>query len=381
MDFSWTDEQKELHDGAVKFASERLRDGVIRRDKDHTFSRELWQACADFGLQGLNTPVELGGGGHAPMEIVTILEGIGYGGQDNGLVFSVGAHLWACTIPLVKFGTPEQKERWLPGMANGDLIAANGMTEPDSGSDAYALRTSAVKDGADFLLNGQKTFVTNAPVADLFMVYARTGDKPGFAGITCFIVEAGTPGLSVGKPMEKMGLRTSPMAELFFDDCRVPEANVLGRVGSGAMVFNMSMDFERLFIMAPPLGAARRLLERCIAHAKERKTGDTALGKHQSVAHTLVEMDLRIEQAGLALYQAAWIKAQRGVAMAESARSKLAVSHAYEQTCRAAVHLFGGYGFMVEYELERELRDATAATLYSGTSEVQKNIVAALKGL
>ena len=381
MDFGWSEQQKELHDGAVKFASERLCDGVIQRDKEHDFSRALWQACADFGLQGLATPATFGGGGHGPLEIVTILEGIGLGGRDNGLVFSVGAHLWACTIPLIKFGTPEQKQRWLPGMADGELIAANGMTEPDTGSDAYALRTSAVKDGEAYLLNGQKTFVTNAPVADLFIVYARTGDRPGFAGITCFVVEAGTPGLEVGRPMEKMGLRTSPMAELFFDDCRVPEANVLGRVGSGAMVFNMSMDFERLFIMAAPLGGARRLLARCLQHAKERKTGDTPLGKHQSVAHTLVEMDLRVEQAGLALYQAAWIKAQRGVAMAESARSKLAVSHAYEQTCRDAVHLFGGYGYMVEYELERELRDATAATLYSGTSEVQRNIVAALKGL
>jgi len=381
MDFAWTDEQKQLHDGAVKFAGERLCDGVIQRDKDHLFSRELWQACADFGLQGLNTPEELGGGGHAPLEIVTILEGVGRGGRDNGLVFSVGAHLWACTVPLVKFGTAEQKARWLPGMASGELIAANGMTEPDTGSDAYALRTSAQKDGDAWVLNGQKTFVTNAPVADLFVVYARTGDKPGFAGITCFIIEKGTPGLTVGKPMEKMGLRTSPMAELFFDDCRVPGENLLGREGSGSMVFNMSMDFERLFIMAPALGAGRRLLERCVAHAKERKTGETPLGKHQSVAHTLVEMDLRLEQAGLALYQAAWIKGKRGVAMAESARAKLAVSHAYEQTCRDAVHLFGGYGYMVEYELERELRDATAATLYSGTSEVQRNIVAALKGL
>ncbi len=381
MDFAFTDQQQELHDGAVKFASERLCDGVIKRDKDHQFSHELWQACADFGLQGLMTPEALGGGGHAPLETSAILEGVGYGGQDNGLIFSVGAHLWACTVPLLKFGSPEQKARWLPGMASGELIAANGMTEPDTGSDAYALRTSAIKEGDHYLIEGQKTFVTNAPVADLFVVYARTGGKAGFAGISCFILEKGTEGLTVGKPLSKMGLCTSPMAELFFDGCRVPEENLVGRAGSGSMVFNMSMEFERLFIMAPALGATRRLLERCVEHAKTRKTGDTSLGKHQSVAHRIVDMDLRYEQARLALYHAAWLKGKRGMAMAESARAKLAVSEAYLHCCRDAVQLFGGYGYMVDYELERELRDATAATLYSGTSEVQRNIVAALKGL
>ena len=381
MDFGFTDQQQELFDAAVKFASERLRDGVIERDRDHAFSRELWQACADFGLQGLMTPAELGGGGHGPLEVAAILEGVGYGGRDNGLVFSVGAHLWACTVPLLRFGTDAQKARWLRGMASGELIAANGMTEPDTGSDAYALRTAAVKEQDRYVLDGQKTFVTNAPVADLFIVYARTGGKAGFAGISCFVVEKDTPGLTVSKPLEKMGLRTSPMAEIFFDGCEVPAENLVGREGSGSMVFNMSMEFERLFIMAPPLGATRRLVERCVEHARTRKTGDTPLGKHQSVAHKVVEMDLRHEQARLALFHAAWLKGKRGMAMAESARAKLAVSEAYLRCCRDAVQVHGGYGYMVEYELERELRDATAATLYSGTSEVQRNIVAALKGL
>lgn len=374
MDFSWSEEQQQLRDGAQKFGAS-LNEGLAHRYKDAAFPRQLWDRCAEFGLQGMPVPGELGGGGHSALDMVAILEGVGLTCRDNGLIFSIGAHLWACETPLLLFGTDEQKQRHLRPMASGELIGANAMTEPDSGSDAYALRTTAVKDGDGYVLNGTKTFVTNGPVADLFITYGRTGGK-GFAGITGFLVERGTPGLTVGPAFDKMGLRTSPMCEIAFEDCRVPKANILGRVGSGSFVFNSSMEWERLMIMASALGTMEHLLDRCTAYIKER-----GVSKHQAVAHKLVDMELRLESARAALYRAAWLKEVKGAAMRESAMAKVTASEAYVHACRDAIQLHGAYGFMVEYELERELRDATASTLYSGTSEVQRNIIAALKGL
>lgn len=380
MDFSWSDDQQQLREGAVKFAQERLNEDVVGRDRRGEFSRDLWQACAEFGAQGMPAPRAYGGGQYEPLDIVAVLEGLGYGCKDNGLLFSLGAHLWACEIPFIKFGTEEQKQRYLTRLCNGGAVGANGMTEPDSGSDAYALRTSAVEDGDHYVLNGTKIFVTNAPVADVFVIYARTGGK-GFAGITCFVVERGTKGLALGQTFHKMGLRTSPMAEVVLQDCRVPRENVIGRKGSGSMVFNISMEWERLFIMATAVGSMQQQLERCTEYIKVRKAGHTPLSKHQVVAHKLVDMELRLEQCRLVLYRAAWQKGHKGMAMQESAMAKICVSEAYVHNCRDAIQLHGAYGYMEEYELERELRDAMACTLYSGTSEVQRNIMAGLKGL
>jgi alkylation response protein AidB-like acyl-CoA dehydrogenase len=307
------------------------------------------------------------------------MEGIGYGARDNGLVFSVAAHAASCVGPLVDHGDEAQKRQWLPGLANGSAIGATGITEPDSGSNALALGTTASPSGDGWVLDGSKTFVTNAPVADVFVLYARTG--PGLAGITCFLVPRETSGLSVGPPIEKMGLRTSPMAQVYLEGCRVPAASVLGRVGSGAMVFNRTMELERLLLMAPAIGVMERLLERCVAHARQRTAGGVAIGRHQSVAHRIADMELALESSRLLLYRAAGQRMRRGTAPRETALAKLAVSEAYVACCRSALQLFGGYGYTVEYEIERELRDALAATLYVGTSEIQRNLIAGLRGL
>ena len=381
MDFAWTEEQQQQGQGAAAFG-ESLNDGLAARELAGAAPRELWRRCAEFGLQGMPAPAEHGGGGHDALTMVAILEAVGQTCKDNGLLFSIGAHLWACQMPLVLFGSAEQQARYLPRMCGGELVAANAMTEPDSGSDAYAMRARATKDGDDYLLNGSKTFVTNAPMADLFVTYARTGAADsGFAGITCFVVPRGTPGLSVGPAFDKMGLRTSPMAEVAFEDCPVPAQNVVGRPGSGSFVFNASMEWERLMIMCPALGAMERLQRRCTDHVKQRKAGATAIGKHQAVAHRLVQMELRLRSCRQLLYRGAWLKQQAGKAMAESALAKLGVSEAYVANCKDAMQLYGGYGYMVETELERELRDAMASTVYSGTSDVQRNIVAAMRGL
>jgi hypothetical protein len=379
VDFEWTADQVRLRRGGVEFASTRLAADAIGRDREGAFPRDLWVACAEFGLQGLLVPQDWNGAGQDLLSAIAVLEGVGYGARDNGLVFSVTAHAASCEGPLVGFGSEAQKREWLPGLADGSLIGATGITEPDSGSNALALTTTAVRHGDEWLLNGSKTFVTNAPVADLFVLYARTGE--GFGGVTCFLVPRGAQGLVIGPPIEKMGLRTSPMAQVYLDDCRVPASAVVGGVGSGALIFNQTMEVERLLVMAPAIGVMERILERCVAHARQRKAGPVALARHQAIAHRIADMELALEASRLLLYRAAWQRMRRGTATRESALAKLAVSEAYVEHCRSAIQIFGGYGYTVEYELERELRDALAATLYVGTSEIQRNLIAGLRGV
>ena len=380
MEFSWTEEQVRLRQGAVEFARRRLADGVIERDREGRFSRELWQACAEFGLQGAMIPEDWNGAGQDLLSAVAILEGIGYGALDNGLVFSVAAHAASCEGPLLTFGSDAQKDEWLPRLADGTAIGATGITEPNSGSSALALEMTAAEEDGSWVLEGSKTFVTNGPVADVFVVYARTSGS-GFAGLTCFLVPRDTEGLTVGPSMEKMGLRTSPMSQVYFEDCRVPSTAVLGGVGSGAMVFNQAMDLERVLVMAPAIGAMQRVLERCVDHARQRKPGPAPIGSYQSISHCIADMEMGLESARLLLYRAAWHQMTHSQATRETALAKLAVSEAYVESCRSAVQIFGGYGYTVEYELERELRDALSATLYVGTSEIQRNLIAGLRGL
>ena len=378
MDFEWSAEQLRLRRGAVEFASAQLAQGVRERDRDGTFSRDLWNACAEFGLQGLLTIEASGVSGENLLSAVAILEGIGYGARDNGLVFSVVAHAASCVDLLATFGSDAQRREWLPRLTDGTLVGATAVTEPDSGSNALSLAATAVQDGAEWVLNGSKTFVTNAPIADLFVIYARTGQ--GFGGISCFVVPRETPGLDVGPAIEKMGLRTSPMAPIYMNDCRVPPTSLVGGAGSGGIIFSRIMEVERLLVMAPAIGIMERLLERCVEHARQRKPGGTAIGKHQTIAHRISDMELQLDGARLLLYRAAWQRSRRG-ALRESALAKLAVSEAYVEVCRSALQIFGGYGYTTDYEIERELRDALAATLYVGTSEIQRNLVAGLRGL
>lgn len=383
MDFSWTEDQETIREAARAFGERMLVDEVEQRDREGRFCREAWDACADFGLPGLLVPERWGGGAQDLLTAVATFEGVGRGALDNGTVFAVAAHAASCAGPIMDYGSAAQKDRWLPPLAEGSIIGAAAITEPGSGSNALGLSTRAEQadDGeGSWTLNGAKTFVSNAPVADLFLVYARTGSS-GFAGLTTFLVPSDTPGMSIGKPIEKMGLRTAPMAEVFFEDCRVPPSAVLGSVGSGAMIFNQTMDVERLLVMAPAIGVMERLLERCVTHARERNTGQGAIGANQAVSHPIANMELDLEQARWLLYRAAWHAEHHGTATRESALAKLAVSEAYIRCCRTALQVFGGYGYTTEYGIERELRDALATTVYVGTSEIQRNLIAGLRGL
>jgi len=382
MDFSFSDEQKLLRDNIVRFAREALNPGAAERDREQAFSRELWRKCGEIGIQGLPVPEQYGGSSVDPLTCAIALEALGYGCHDGGLVFSLCAHLLSCVVPLWQHGNEEQRGRYLPGLCNGTLIGVHAMTEPNSGSDAFALRTKAERDGAGFRINGTKTFISNGPVADVVIVFAMTDPKKGYhGGVTAFIVERGTPGFSAGPKFDKMGLRTSPIGELVFTDLYVPAEAVLGSVGAGSAVFTASMDWERICLFASHVGAMERLLETSIAYARTRTQFGQAIGKFQAVSHRIADMKVQLEAARLLVYRAAWRLGNTRNASLDAAMAKLFVSESLVQSALATVQIHGGYGFMTEYEVERALRDAVGSTIYSGTSEMQRNIIARWLGL
>ncbi len=232
-----TDELQRLQDSAVAFARQALTHDVVAADAAETFNHDAWKRCADFGVLAMPIPKEYGGLGLGLSSLLAVMEGLGYGTRDQGLLFSLNAHLWTNSIPILQYGTPAQRERYLPGLCDGSRIGANAASEPDAGSDIFSMRTRAVRDGDAYVLNGTKMFVTNAPVADLFVAYATVDPALGATGITALIIERDTPGLTVSRRLHKMGLRTSPMAEVIFEDCRVPVDQRLGREGRGVGVF------------------------------------------------------------------------------------------------------------------------------------------------
>jgi alkylation response protein AidB-like acyl-CoA dehydrogenase len=284
-------------------------------------------------------------------------------------------------MPIFRFGTEEQKRRYLPRLCDGTAIGAHGMTESESGSDAFSLRTTAERRGDRYVLNGAKTFVSNAPVADVFLVFATVDRGKGVLGLTGFLVDRATPGIQVSRPIEKMGLTTSPMAEVVFEDCEVPVESRLGREGRGATIFDDSMEWERSCILAPFVGALARQLESSVRYAKERRQFGKRIGDFQAVSGKLVQMKARLETGRLLLYRAAWTKQQGLPAAGEAALAKLYLGEACLQSSLDAVQIHGGYGFTREYELERMVRDAVGGRLYSGTSEIQAAIIARTLGL
>ena len=382
MDFTLTAEQTSLRDAIVRFARGELNAGAAERDRAQEFPRELWLKCGQMGLQGLPVPEEYGGGGLEPLSCAIALEAFGYGCTDGGLVFSVCAHLLSCVVPIWKYGSEEQKRRYLPRLCTGELVGVHAMSEPGSGSDAFALRTRAEVAGDGFRISGTKTFISNGPVADIVIVFAMTEPGKGYhGGVTAFLVERGAPGFSASRKIEKMGLRTSPFGELVLDDVRVPAEAVLGAVGGGSMMFGHAMDWERVCLFASQVGTIERLLEESVQYARTRTQFGQAIGKFQAVSHRIADMKVRLEAARLLVYRAASrLDRSRGVSL-DAAIAKLFVSEALTATALETVQVFGGYGYATEYEVERALRDAVGSTIYSGTSEMQRNIIARWLGL
>jgi alkylation response protein AidB-like acyl-CoA dehydrogenase len=381
VDFSWSKEQHAFRQSVISFAKSELNHNLIEHDRNSEFPRESWNKCGQFGIQGLPVPKDYGGRGADVLTTVCGLEALGYGCQDNGLIFSINAHMWTAEIPFLQFGTEEQKRRYLPKLASGEFVGIQATTEPSSGSDAFSMRTRAVKKGDRYILNGSKTFITNAPVADVVIVMANADPSKGPGGITGFIVDKGTPGFTISRKLHKMGLRTSPMAELALQDLEVPEENILGQLGSGQAIFTVSMEWERICIFASHLGAMQRMLEDSAQYATKPQVYGRPVDHDPAIADKIAEMDVRLETARLALYKAAWLKQQGKRPLREAAIAKLSVSRACIETCLDALQIRGGRGYLTENQIERQFRDAMSGTLYSGTSEIQKSIIARWHGL
>jgi alkylation response protein AidB-like acyl-CoA dehydrogenase len=382
MDFSLTEEQKLLRRQIIRFAQKELNKEVSERDRGQIFPLELWLKCGDMGFQGLPVPDEYGGSGLDPLSTAIALEAMGYGCHDGGLAFAICAHLLACVVPIWKFGNEEQKRRYLPVLCTGRLIAVNAMTEPGSGSDVFSMSTRADPEGYDFRINGTKMFGSNGPVADLAIVFAITDPAKGYhGGVTAFLLEKGTPGFEIGQKFEKMGLRTCLISELVFKDVYVSKNTILGSLGGGAAILSHSMEWERVCLFASHVGTMERLLEKSIEYARNRRQFGQPIGKFQAISHRIADMKVKLEAARLLIQKAAWNLEKSKKVSLDASIAKLFVSESLVNTALDAVQIFGGYGFMTEYELERTLRDAVGSTIYSGTSEIQRNIIASWLGL
>jgi L-prolyl-PCP dehydrogenase len=382
MEFELSQEQEQLYSGMKEFGAKILSPGASQRDKDQVFSRELWKKAADFGVQGLPVDPQYGGSGLDPLSMAIALEGLGYGNEDSGLSFALCAHILACTIPLMFFGSEKQKEKFLPGMCDGGLIAVNGMTEPASGSEVFQMQTTARKYNDGYLLNGTKIFATNGPEADLAIVYAKTDDSKGFhGGITAFIVEKGEKGFACGQSFEKMGLRSCTIGELVFEDVYISKENRIGEEGGGGYIFNLSMEWERSVLGAIHIGTMDRVLDQTIQYAKTRKAGENNIGSFQSVSHRIAEMKVMTEASRLLTYKAAWNLNKSRTNALNASIAKYYTSENYKQLADYALQIFGGYGYMTDYKIEKILRDAIASTIYSGTSNIQKNIISRWLGI
>lgn len=379
MDFDLTPTQRAVATTLSAFAARTLDPGADARDRDGVFDRGLWEACAEAGVQGLPVPAAYGGAGADRATCLVAMEALGCGCSDNGLLFSLGAHLWACTVPLVRFGSDAQRARWLPGMVRGSLVAAHAATEPGAGSDVFALRTTATRRGDGYVLDGHKCLCTNAPVADVFVVLARTPEADDGA-LSAFLVPRDTPGLRVGPAETKLGLRTSPLGDVIFDGCDLGLDARLGAEGAGAAIFHVAMDWERTCLFAAHLGAMERLLARCVEHAAARAQFGRPLAEVEPVYARVAEMKVAIEAGRLLLHKAAWALERSRAGAVDAAIAKLYVGEAYRRAALDTLHVFGGAGYLEGSSVAREVRDALAATIYSGTSDMQRRFIAGMLG-
>jgi alkylation response protein AidB-like acyl-CoA dehydrogenase len=382
VDFSLSDEQTMLYEQISRFAGSELNRTDTESVSDHDFPHQRWQKGGEMRLQGLPVPEEYGGAGLDPLSTAVALEALGYGCRDGGLVFAICAHLLACVIPVWKHGSPEQRERLLPDLCKGGKIAVNGMTEPGTGSDAFAMQTRAVPKGSGFVINGTKTFSSNGPVADVALVFASTNPERGaLGGITAFLIEKGTDGFRSGQKFQKMGLESCPIGELVMEDVYVPAEAVVGRVGRGAAIFCESMDWERACLVAAHIGTIQWLLEQAVDYARTRKQGGQTISKFQAVSHRLVDVKVRLEAGRYLTYKAAAGLNRPATASMDASIAKLFVSESLLASAIDTLRVFGGYGLMCEYGIEGVVRDSVAGTIYSGTSDIQRNIIARSLGL
>ncbi len=380
MDFNWNEEQILLRKSVLEFARKELRQSS-HQGSGHVDWRDCWKKCASFGILGLPFPRQYGGLGIDILSTALAMETLGYGSKDAGLLFAMAAQMWSVQMPIWRYGSDRQRLEYLPRLLSGEWIGGHAISEPCSGSDTFAMKTTASREGEGYVLRGSKTFVTNAPHGNMFVVFALTDRDSGWMGVSGFLVDRGTPGLTVGAEIAKMGLSSAPMASVFLDDCHVPASARLGKEGQGALIFKDSMEWERTLILASQVGVMERQLEETVAYAQQRTQSQRPIGKFQAVSHRITEMKLRLETGRLLLYRAAWLKGKERSSPSESALAKLHISESAVQNALDAIQIHGGYGYTDEGGIEVALRDAVGGRIYSGTSEVLRNIIAHDLGL
>ncbi|MDM5228139.1 acyl-CoA dehydrogenase [Cytobacillus sp. NJ13] len=373
MNFQLSEEHEMIRKMVRDFARNEVAPTAAERDEEERFDREIFDKMAELGLTGIPWPEEYGGIGSDYLAYCIAVEELSRVCASTGVTLS--AHTSLAGWPIFKFGSEEQKQKFLKPMAQGEKIGAYGLTEPGSGSDAGGMRTTARLEGDQYVLNGSKIFITNGGIADIYVVFALTDPASKHKGTTAFIVESGFEGFSVGKKEKKLGIRSSPTTEIIFEECKVPVENVLGNVGEGFKIAMMTLDGGRNGIAAQAVGIAQGALDASVEYAKERQQFGKPIAAQQGIGFKLADMATSIEASRLLTYQAAWLESEGLPYGKESAMSKLLAGDTAMKVTTDAVQIFGGYGYTKDYPVERFMRDAKITQIYEGTQEIQRLVI------
>jgi butyryl-CoA dehydrogenase len=379
MDFTFSREQMMFKKEVLRFAKKEIVPRVQEHDLKSEFDFQSFRKMGDFGILGLHFPEELGGGGADVVTTVLAGEALGEAGVDGGLTLAYGAHSFLCADTIFRHGTDAQRKHYIPKLASGEWIGCMGLSEPDAGSDVASMSSAAIRQGDTYVLNGTKMWITNGPIADVAVVYAKTDPDQQHAGISAFIIDKGTPGFSAGPPLIKMGVRTSKTSELVLNNCVIPAENLLGNEGEGFLMAMQTVEWDRSALLAPFVGSTTYLLKRCAEYAKGRVQFGKPIGHYQAIKRKLADMRIFGEAARALVYRIAWCKDQgRPLNHLEAAVAKLFIGDWSLPVTNDAVTLHGGYGYTHEFDVERIFRDTRLAPIGGGTSEVQKMIISRL---
>jgi alkylation response protein AidB-like acyl-CoA dehydrogenase len=382
MDFAFTHEQLMFRKSVYDYAVKNVAPYAEQADAKSEFSFEAWRKLGEFGLLGLHYPSKYGGQDADVLTAVIAGEALGEAGVDGGLMLSLGAHTYLCGDTILRNGTEAQKEKYLPRIASGEWIGCMGLTEPNAGSDAGSIATTAVKKGDRWVLNGTKMFITNGPIAQVAVIFAVTDKGAGHFGISGFIVEKGTPGFSAGKKLNKLGVRSSTTSELIMDEVEIPLENLLGNEGEGFMIALGALEWDRSALLAPLVGGMQKAMMDSARYALDRKQFGRPIAEFEAIQKKIADLKVFVEAARLLVYRVGWNKDQgRPLNHLEASIAKLFVGDYGMQAASEAVQIHGGYGFMHEYPVERNFRDAKLGQIGGGTSEIQRMVISRiLKG-